>query len=78
VPSFTASTVNGDPIQLERLELTDDVLRNHDVAVILTNHDAFPYAQIAEHAPLIVDTRNALEHIPHNRDKVVLLGGGDF
>jgi hypothetical protein len=33
---------------------------------------------IAEHAPLIVDTRNALGHIPHRRDKVRLLGGGAF
>lgn len=52
--------------------------RYYDVAVILTDHDAFPYGKIVEHAPLIVDTRNALDHIPHSRDKVVLLGGGDF
>jgi UDP-N-acetyl-D-glucosamine dehydrogenase len=78
VPSFTASTVNGDPIPLERLELTSETLQDHDVAVILTDHDAFPYGKIVEHAPLVVDTRNALDHIPHSRDKVVLLGGGDF
>jgi UDP-N-acetyl-D-glucosamine dehydrogenase len=78
VPSFTASTVNGDPIPLERLELTNETLQEHDVAVILTDHDAFPYGKIVEQAPLIVDTRNALDHIPHSRDKVVLLGGGDF
>lgn len=65
-------------MELEALDLTEKELANHDVAVILTNHSAFPYAMIAEHAQTIVDTRNALKHIPHNKDKVVLLGGGEF
>ncbi len=78
VPAFSVPTAKGERMALERVEPTEEVLRAHDVAVILTDHDAFPYARIAEHAPLIVDTRNALGHIPHNRDKVVLLGGGDF
>ncbi|MEM8485823.1 MAG: nucleotide sugar dehydrogenase [Bacteroidota bacterium] len=65
-------------VELEALNLNEEVLANHDVAVILTDHSAFPYAMIAEHARAVVDTRNALKHIPHSKDKVILLGGGEF
>ena len=33
---------------------------------------------IADKAKMIVDTRNAFGKIPHDRDKIMLLGGGDF
>ncbi|WP_421855068.1 nucleotide sugar dehydrogenase [Oricola sp.] len=33
---------------------------DHDAVLILTDHDAVDYALLAEHAPLIVDTRNAM------------------
>jgi len=32
-------------------------LANHDAAILVTDHDCFDYALIAEHAPLVVDTR---------------------
>lgn len=34
-----------------------------DCAVITTNHRGFAYAEIARHAPVVVDTRNALKGI---------------
>ena len=64
--------------EMKSIKLTEKVLNDHDIAVILTDHSAFPYAMIAEQAKVIVDTRNALKHIPHSRDKVILLGGGEF
>jgi UDP-N-acetyl-D-glucosamine dehydrogenase len=68
----------GGSVTLEAKQLNEKVLKDHEVAIILTDHSAFSYAMIAEHARAIVDTRNALRHIPHNREKVVLLGGGEF
>jgi UDP-N-acetyl-D-glucosamine dehydrogenase len=65
-------------MDLEPIEITDEVLRNHHVSVILTEHSAFSYAQIAKQSNVIVDTRNALRDIPHDREKVMLLGGGNF
>ena len=53
-------------------------LQQYDVVAIVTDHSAFPYPLIAKHAKVIVDTRNALKHVPHDRSKVMLLGGGDF
>lgn len=77
VPSITVEGGSGEE-QLEAINLTEKTLSEYDVAVILTDHSAFPYAMIAEHAKAVVDTRNALKHIPHNKEKIVLLGGGEF
>jgi len=42
------------------IELTPETLAACDAAVLVTDHKAFNYALIAQHAPLVVDTRNAL------------------
>ena len=63
---------------LESVKVSDQVLRDHHVSVILTDHSAFSYAQIAKQSRVVIDTRNALRDIPHDRDKVMLLGGGSF
>ena len=55
-----------------------DAVRAADCIAVITNHTAYDYAEILEAADLVVDTRNALAHIPHDREKVWLLGGGRF
>ncbi len=77
VPQITVEGSSG-PFELQAVDLTERTLAEYDVAVIITDHSAFHWAMIAEHANAIVDTRNALKHIPHNKEKVVLLGGGEF
>jgi len=42
---------------LTSVALTPETLRAAEAALLLTNHAAFDYRLIAEHAPLIVDTR---------------------
>lgn len=61
---------------MRSVKLTPDRLSGYDVAVIVTDHDAFPYEMIVEHTARIVDARNALPDEAHNRSNVVLLGGG--
>jgi UDP-N-acetyl-D-glucosamine dehydrogenase len=56
---------------MSSLELTNDVLRSHDVAVITTDHSNFDYQRIVETAPLIVDTRNATRNVTSGREKIV-------
>jgi len=56
--------------ELSSVELTDETLGNADCVVILTDHSEYDFARIAEHAKLVVDTRNAikrrdLEHVFH-------------
>lgn len=45
---------------LRSIELTDAEIRAADCVVIVTNHSQIDYQRITELAPLVVDTRNAL------------------
>ena len=42
---------------LKSVDLTAERLADYDCVVVGTNHDAFDYAMISQHARLIVDTR---------------------
>jgi UDP-N-acetyl-D-glucosamine dehydrogenase len=57
------------------VELTDAVLGAADVVVIVTDHKSVDYQRIADHAELIVDTRNAMSKTRPGRAKVVALSG---
>jgi UDP-N-acetyl-D-glucosamine dehydrogenase len=49
---------NGEP--LSSVELTDERLRASDCVIIVTDHTGVDYRRVCSLAPLIVDTRNAL------------------
>ena len=49
---------SGEP--LSSVDLTKDEIRASDCVVIVTNHSGIDYARVIELAPLVVDTRNAL------------------
>src|SRR6266699_1364876 len=53
------------------LELTEDVLKAHDVTLITTDHADFDYQRIVDHAPLVVDTRNATRNVTRGHEKIV-------
>jgi UDP-N-acetyl-D-glucosamine dehydrogenase len=55
---------------LQSVDLTVEVLTGADCVVVVTNHQAFDYDCIAAHAPLLVDSRNALAGRP-TRGRVV-------
>jgi UDP-N-acetyl-D-glucosamine dehydrogenase len=78
VPSFEVSE-DGESVEIPSVELTPEVLQAHDATVIVTDHDAFDSHLVAEHAPAIVDTRNALDDVtdPELREKIALLGSGN-
>ena len=61
------ATVELDGQVKHSLELTPELLRAMDCAVMLTDHSAFDYAMIASHSSLIIDCRNALRDFsgPH-------------
>src|SRR5438045_8635537 len=42
---------------MSSVELTSDTMKNHDLALITTDHTNFDYQFIVDHAPLVVDTR---------------------
>ncbi len=57
---------------MRSLPLTAEGLSQHDCVVIATDHSAYDYQMIVDHAPLVVDTRNATRGVSRNREKVVL------
>lgn len=44
-------------LDLDSQEMTPEFLRGVDCVVVATDHDVFDYAEVARHAPLIIDTR---------------------
>jgi UDP-N-acetyl-D-glucosamine dehydrogenase len=45
---------------LTSVDLTPESVASYDAVVISTNHSAFDYGMLAEHAKLVVDTRDAM------------------
>jgi len=58
---------NGEVIQ--PVELTKELLQSADLVLITTDHSTFDYELIAQHSPLIFDTRNALKQYRHMAKK---------
>ena len=57
-PYVLSVKLNGK--KAKSLDITPGVLRSMDCVVVLTDHSAFNYQTIADHSPLIVDTRNVI------------------
>ena len=51
--------------------LTPEYLRDQDCVVVVTDHSIYDWNWIAEHARLVVDTRNAMRNVTHQRDKIM-------
>ncbi|MGH7490616.1 MAG: UDP binding domain-containing protein, partial [bacterium] len=58
---------------LKAVELTPTRLQATDAVMILTDHRAFDYSTVAQHASLIVDTRNAMRGIEDPQSRIVRL-----
>ena len=61
------SYFNEDAIQKMSVPLTKENINNADCVVLLTDHTRYDYDFIAEHARLIMDTRNAFKGIKNPR-----------
>ena len=57
------STITLEGSTLDGIELDDQHLSQADVVVVVTNHASYAWDVVARHAPLILDTRNALKGI---------------
>ncbi|MFN4243660.1 MAG: nucleotide sugar dehydrogenase [Tepidisphaerales bacterium] len=57
---------------LQSVELTPQTLSGYDAVVVATNHSSYDWQLIADHARLIIDTRNALRNVTGRREHIVL------
>lgn len=67
------STLQTEAGALQRSELNDRALGNAECVVIVTDHAAYDWQFVVDHAKLIVDTRNATRGIHANRCRIVKL-----
>ena len=58
-------------LKMTSSELTPEFLRSQDCLLVVTDHTAYDWTRIAEHAELIVDTRNALKNISQTHGCIV-------
>ena len=58
-------------LRMSSQELTADYLQTRDCVLIVTDHSAYDWNWIAQHAPLIVDTRNAMKGVVAPNAKIV-------
>lgn len=52
-------------------DLTQEYLADQDCVLIATDHSAYDFGWIVEHAALVVDTRNATRDVVSGREKIV-------
>src|SRR5207245_1883565 len=57
-------------IRLESQALTESFLASQDCVVIITDHSAYDYQFVVEHASLVVDTRNATASCKAGKAKI--------
>ena len=58
-------------LRMASRELTAEYLQSRDCVLIATDHSSYDWNWIARHAPLIVDTRNAMRDVVAPRAKIV-------
>ncbi|MCA9144424.1 MAG: nucleotide sugar dehydrogenase [Planctomycetaceae bacterium] len=51
-------------------ELTSEYLSSQDCVVIATDHSSYDWDFIVEHASLVIDTRNATQHVTQRRERI--------
>jgi UDP-N-acetyl-D-glucosamine dehydrogenase len=58
-------------LQMASQKLTPDYLHAQDCVLIATDHSAYDWDFVVQHAPLMVDTRNATKNVKQGREKIV-------
>jgi UDP-N-acetyl-D-glucosamine dehydrogenase len=71
VPSFRE-----DGHSKSGVPLSTEVLERADAVVIITDHSGIDYQLVADHARLVVDTRNATSKLQPSRARIVPLAAG--
>ena len=64
-------TMRRHDLRMRSIDLSPEVLRGFDCVLIATDHSAYDWQMIADHAPLVVDTRNAMNAVAGRRDHIV-------
>ncbi len=58
-------------LEMQSVGLSPEALGGYDCVLIATNHAAYDWQMVADHATLIVDTRNAMKGVTGKREHIV-------
>ncbi len=58
-------------IKKKSVDLKPETLAAYDCVLISTDHSDYDWDFIVKHASLVVDTRNATQHVKDNREKII-------
>jgi UDP-N-acetyl-D-glucosamine dehydrogenase len=58
-------------LQMISQPLTPEYLQAQDAVLIVTDHSGYDWSWIVQHAPLVIDTRNATRKVTQHRDRIV-------
>ena len=58
-------------LQMTSVQLSSATVARYDCVLIATNHSAYDWQMIADHAKLIVDTRGAMRQVSGRKDHIV-------
>lgn len=58
-------------LQMKSVPLSDQSIQNYDCVLIATNHAAYDWRMIADHAKLVIDTRGAMRRVSGGKANVV-------
>jgi UDP-N-acetyl-D-glucosamine dehydrogenase len=70
VPTLPKMRHYPDLPPMDSVPLTPESLRSQDCVLISTDHSAYDYGFIVQHAKLVLDTRNATKSVTAGRDKI--------
>jgi UDP-N-acetyl-D-glucosamine dehydrogenase len=71
VPSLPAARHHHLPA-MESQKLTPQFLQAQDCVLIATDHSAYDYDFIVQHARMVLDTRNATRQVAAGREKIFM------
>jgi len=66
-----APKVRRHDLRMESVALTPETIAGYDCVLVSTNHAAYDWQLIADHAQLVVDSRNAMKGVTGRRDHIV-------
>ncbi|MFT3879248.1 MAG: nucleotide sugar dehydrogenase [Gemmatales bacterium] len=58
-------------LRMESSDLTAELLKSQDIALVVTDHSAYDWNFIVQHSSLVVDTRNACKAVTTGREKII-------
>lgn len=72
------ASLKEEGFEMNSVEITAESLASYNCVVLVTDHSTVDYQFIADHASVILDTRNAFAQVKSPKAQIKLIGSGQF